>query len=69
MFDVVDAETGEVLKQGALSRAAAIDWINQNLKLHSWSMKGEEGQDECYPGVIFISTSSTSARRLLRSAG
>lgn len=41
MFDVVDFNTGEVLKERAPSRSAAIDWINRNFKPDHWSIKEE----------------------------
>ena len=47
MFDVVDFNTGMVLKEQVPSRSAAIDWINRNFKPDHWSIKEETTDTIC----------------------
>ena len=42
MIDIVDFNTGMVLKEQASSRAEAIEWINTTFAAYEWSIKEED---------------------------
>ena len=47
MFDVVDFNTGMVLKEQASSRAEAVEWINTTFAAYEWSIKEETSDTIC----------------------